>query len=94
MVGAFIIFSDCLVFLLNVYYLLFKPYHDPAGTLYVHCMFYFHRFLGCYSLLLKMAAKPFLWVILVLLRIGWSLVPQAGYIHPDEFFQTVEVVAG
>ena len=22
------------------------------------------------------------------------MVPQTGYIHPDEFFQTVEVIAG
>ena len=41
-----------------------------------------------------MAVQMALWFILVLLRIGWSLVPQSGYIHPDEFFQTVEVVTG
>ena len=35
-----------------------------------------------------------LWLLLVVVRIGWSLGPQSGYIHPDEFFQTVEVVAG
>ena len=41
-----------------------------------------------------MTGKVFLWMALVLIRIGWSVVPQAGYIHPDEFFQTVEVIAG
>lgn len=31
---------------------------------------------------------------LALLRIALVLLPQTGYVHPDEFFQTVEVVAG
>ena len=30
----------------------------------------------------------------VMLRIILTLLPQTGYIHPDEFFQTVEVFAG
>ncbi|XP_053404638.1 GPI mannosyltransferase 4-like [Mercenaria mercenaria] len=34
------------------------------------------------------------WTILLLLRLCWSVLPQSGYIHADEFFQTVEVVAG
>ncbi|XP_045199614.2 GPI mannosyltransferase 4-like [Mercenaria mercenaria] len=34
------------------------------------------------------------WTILLLLRLCWSVLPQSGYIHPDEFFQAVEVVAG
>ncbi|CAH1779404.1 unnamed protein product [Owenia fusiformis] len=34
------------------------------------------------------------WIALVLLRIFWTLLPQSGYIHPDEFFQNSEVVAG
>ena len=41
-----------------------------------------------------MEARLVLWFFLVVLRIGSSIVPQPGYIHPDEFFQTVEVVAG
>ncbi|KAK3925905.1 GPI mannosyltransferase 4 [Frankliniella fusca] len=32
--------------------------------------------------------------LLAFLRIILTLVPQTGYIHPDEYFQTVEVVAG
>lgn len=32
--------------------------------------------------------------IFVILRIALVLFPQPGYIHPDEYFQTVEVVAG
>ncbi|XP_063240991.1 GPI mannosyltransferase 4 [Bacillus rossius redtenbacheri] len=32
--------------------------------------------------------------ILASLRIILTLLPQSGYIHPDEFFQSVEVVAG
>lgn len=30
----------------------------------------------------------------VTVRIVLTLVPQSGYIHPDEYFQTVEVFAG
>ncbi|XP_014665306.1 PREDICTED: GPI mannosyltransferase 4-like [Priapulus caudatus] len=35
-----------------------------------------------------------LWIGLVALRLGWTFLPQTGYIHPDEFFQSTEVVAG
>ncbi|XP_065604232.1 GPI mannosyltransferase 4 [Cyrtonyx montezumae] len=40
-----------------------------------------------------MAARR-LWALLVALRAGWCLLPQAGYLHPDEFFQSPEVMAG
>lgn len=36
--------------------------------------------------------KPY-WALCVL-RVLLVLVPHTGYIHPDEFFQTVEVLAG
>lgn len=29
-----------------------------------------------------------------LLRVVLVFIPQNGYIHPDEFFQTIEVMAG
>ena len=32
--------------------------------------------------------------IFVILRIVFVLYPQPGYIHPDEYFQTVEVITG
>ncbi|XP_039449809.1 GPI mannosyltransferase 4 [Culex pipiens pallens] len=32
--------------------------------------------------------------IMCFVRIAMVFIPQVGYIHPDEFFQTVEVVAG
>ena len=35
-----------------------------------------------------------LWHALVLLRVVSTLLLQPGYIHPDEFFQSVEIVAG
>ncbi|KAF1563975.1 UNVERIFIED_CONTAM: GPI mannosyltransferase 4, partial [Eudyptes pachyrhynchus] len=35
-----------------------------------------------------------LWALLAALRAGWGLLPQAGYLHPDEFFQSPEVMAG
>jgi hypothetical protein len=31
---------------------------------------------------------------LALLRVVITLLPQNGYIHPDEYFQSVEIVAG
>jgi len=34
------------------------------------------------------------WLCLVLLRFAWTCLPQAGYIHPDEFFQSIEVASG
>ncbi|KAM4770775.1 GPI mannosyltransferase 4 [Rhinophrynus dorsalis] len=35
-----------------------------------------------------------IWGALSLLRVVWCLVPQPGYLHPDEFFQSPEVMAG
>ncbi|XP_040205405.1 GPI mannosyltransferase 4 [Rana temporaria] len=35
-----------------------------------------------------------LWGVLCLLRVIWCLAPQRGYLHPDEFFQSPEVMAG
>lgn len=37
---------------------------------------------------------PFSYWVLVLLRFVFTILPQKGYIHPDEFFQNVEVIAG
>lgn len=42
---------------------------------------------------MKMAARV-IWGSLSLLRVLWCLLPQTGYIHPDEFFQSPEVMAG
>ncbi|XP_037381234.1 GPI mannosyltransferase 4 [Talpa occidentalis] len=39
-----------------------------------------------------MAARV-LWGSLGLLRLVWCLLPQTGYVHPDEFFQSPEVMA-
>lgn len=35
-----------------------------------------------------------LWLFLVFVRFLWVFQPQAGYIHPDEFFQNPEPLAG
>lgn len=32
--------------------------------------------------------------LLIVLRVCLVFVPQLGYIHPDEFFQTTEVIMG
>uniref|UniRef100_A0A8C2N8I0 Mannosyltransferase n=2 Tax=Capra hircus TaxID=9925 RepID=A0A8C2N8I0_CAPHI len=42
---------------------------------------------------MEMAARV-LWGSLGLLRLAWCLLPQTGYVHPDEFFQSPEVIAG
>ncbi|XP_070322285.1 GPI mannosyltransferase 4 [Odocoileus virginianus] len=41
---------------------------------------------------MEMAARV-LWGSLGLLRLVWCLLPQTGYVHPDEFFQSPEVMA-
>lgn len=35
-----------------------------------------------------------IYLFLAALRICSVFIPQTGYIHPDEFFQSVEVMAG
>ncbi|XP_016280181.2 GPI mannosyltransferase 4 [Monodelphis domestica] len=40
-----------------------------------------------------MWASRVLWGSLGFLRIAWCLLPQTGYLHPDEFFQSPEVMA-
>lgn len=42
---------------------------------------------------LRMALRA-LWGSLGLIRLLWCLLPQTGYVHPDEFFQSPEVMAG
>lgn len=37
---------------------------------------------------------PFSYWVLVFCRFALTLLPQRGYIHPDEFFQNIEVIAG
>lgn len=42
-----------------------------------------------------MAGLPRVWYALIALRLLWGpVLPQYGYIHPDEFFQSAEIVAG
>ncbi|KAM6223939.1 GPI mannosyltransferase 4 [Rhynchocyon petersi] len=40
-----------------------------------------------------MMAARVLWGSLGLIRIVWCILPQTGYVHPDEFFQSPEVMA-
>lgn len=35
-----------------------------------------------------------IYIILAIIRILLVFIPQFGYIHPDEFFQSMEVMAG
>ncbi|EDV26344.1 uncharacterized protein TRIADDRAFT_54236 [Trichoplax adhaerens] len=41
-----------------------------------------------------MESLPNLYYLLAVLRVILTLMPQSGYIHPDEFFQSPEVIAG
>lgn len=34
------------------------------------------------------------YLFLAFVRVFLTLLPQTGYIHPDEFFQSTEVLAG
>lgn len=36
----------------------------------------------------------FTYFFFILIRIALVFIPQYGYIHPDEFFQTTEVITG
>ena len=40
----------------------------------------------------KLSLAPY-W-LLVVVRIVLTLLPQTGYIHPDEYFQSLEIVTG
>ncbi|XP_076323742.1 phosphatidylinositol glycan anchor biosynthesis class Z [Tachypleus tridentatus] len=35
-----------------------------------------------------------LWTVLILVRLLLVILPQTGYLHPDEFFQSTEIMAG
>ena len=35
-----------------------------------------------------------MWISVVTLRVVWTVLGQLGYIHPDEFFQSSEIVGG
>ena len=50
----------------------------------------------CASNIAKMSSVTMrnVWLCLVLLRLAWTCLPQTGYIHPDEFFQSIEVASG
>ncbi|XP_051874514.1 GPI mannosyltransferase 4-like [Pristis pectinata] len=39
-------------------------------------------------------ALKLMWLALGVVRVLWCLAPQTGYIHPDEFFQSPEIMAG
>lgn len=38
--------------------------------------------------------NKFIYWSLAVLRVLLVLAPQSGYVHPDEFFQSIEVFAG
>ncbi|XP_029466435.1 GPI mannosyltransferase 4 [Rhinatrema bivittatum] len=60
--------------------------HEPETRSEEHTMN-----LGCCELLM---GPKVVWSLLSLLRFLWCLLPQTGFLHPDEFFQSAEVMAG
>lgn len=42
----------------------------------------------------KESSSLYAYYLFVLIRVVFVFLPQYGYIHPDEFFQSSEVVAG
>ncbi|XP_015524775.1 GPI mannosyltransferase 4 [Neodiprion lecontei] len=54
----------------------------------------YNRFLkdNTYPTSIKLNLVPY-W-LLAILRLALTLIPQIGYIHPDEYFQSIEVIAG
>lgn len=42
----------------------------------------------------KRDIRDFIYIFQILIRILLVFLPQTGYIHPDEIFQSVEVLAG
>ncbi|XP_046734922.1 GPI mannosyltransferase 4 [Diprion similis] len=47
---------------------------------------------NAYPSSIKLNLVPY-W-LLAILRVALTLIPQIGYIHPDEYFQSIEVIAG
>ena len=43
---------------------------------------------------IKEFSKKLTYFTLLVLRIALVFIPQYGYIHPDEFFQTSEIISG
>jgi phosphatidylinositol glycan class Z len=38
------------------------------------------------------STSTIIWILLALLRLLWTLIGQNGYIHPDEYFQSIQIV--
>ncbi|XP_003485757.1 GPI mannosyltransferase 4 isoform X1 [Bombus impatiens] len=54
----------------------------------------YRRSIDEYKPAVPIKRKMSLYWILVILRIILTLIPQTGYIHPDEYFQSIEVISG
>lgn len=80
------------MFIINHYsYLLADTLSDLSQELFVNnyvCMLFMQSFISSFVVIMKG------WLILILIRILWTLYGQQGYIHPDEFFQSTEVLYG
>ncbi|XP_015587419.1 GPI mannosyltransferase 4 [Cephus cinctus] len=54
----------------------------------------YHRSIDEYNLATPIQLKMVCYWVLAGLRIVLTFLPQIGYIHPDEYFQSIEVIAG
>ncbi|CAK9827834.1 GPI mannosyltransferase 4 [Anthophora retusa] len=60
----------------------------------MHSKTEYRRSIDEYKPAVPIRRKIGLYWVLVILRIILTLVPQTGYIHPDEYFQSIEVISG
>lgn len=54
----------------------------------------YRRSIDEYKPAIPIKRKMGLYWILVVVRIILTFIPQTGYIHPDEYFQSIEVISG
>lgn len=54
----------------------------------------YRRSIDEYKPAIPIKRKMGLYWILVVIRIILTFIPQTGYIHPDEYFQSIEVISG
>ncbi|XP_017794337.1 PREDICTED: GPI mannosyltransferase 4 [Habropoda laboriosa] len=60
----------------------------------MHSKTEYRRSIDEYKPAVPIRRKIGLYWVLVVLRIILTLIPQTGYIHPDEYFQSIEVISG
>lgn len=92
-VFSYILFSFLFIYL-RLFLFIF------LSLLYIHIILSrqhkneYRRSIDDYQPAAPVRRKIGLYWILATLRIALTFAPQTGYIHPDEFFQSIEVISG